>query len=109
MGHKPMTLCWDCANACCGCVWSKSLIPVPGWTATPTRDKDGVTSFLVTACPEFQRDCYCGGTSRTPPLTDEELKAKRREQARLNSKNKYRRLKERRASEAWSNQALMRR
>ena len=33
----PDQLCWDCANACGGCEWSRSFRPVPGWSASPSR------------------------------------------------------------------------
>lgn len=68
---KP-TLCWWCQNAVPsaerghGCSWSRAAQPVPGWTAE-RRDvlmqgagkrnaRRVVESYLVTACPLFQRD-----------------------------------------------------
>ena len=96
MGTKTMQLCWDCKNACCGCSWSLAGEPIPGWTAKPTINKDGMKSYLVTDCPEFVRDAYNGGTSRNPPLTDEE-KARQKEERRIRynerSRAKYRRIK----------------
>lgn len=56
---RKETLCWDCDNACTGCSWSKSLIPVEGWTAKKTRIKissetgEYTDSYFVIACPEF--------------------------------------------------------
>lgn len=96
MGTKTMQLCWDCKKACAGCMWSLAGEPIPGWTATPTRDGNGVESYCVTACPEFVRDAYGFGASRNPPLTEEE-KARRREERRIRynerSRAKYRRIK----------------
>lgn len=70
--QKVMQICWDCKNACCGCDWSLTGTPIPGWTARPTKDANGVESYEVTACPEFVRDAYGYGTSRNPPLTEKE-------------------------------------
>ena len=51
-GNNKLTLCLDCANATNGgCNWSRSLIPVDGWTAY--KDK---VSYLVIDCPEFISD-----------------------------------------------------
>ena len=65
--RKP-AICWDCAKACGGCSWSKKLEPVPGWTAEPrkiTIQKDQqLDTYLVTACPEFQRDARNNGMVR---------------------------------------------
>lgn len=60
-GHH--TLCWDCANACFGCSWSRYFEPVEGWVATPTQGKVS-DSFIVHQCPQFIRDAYEGGTKR---------------------------------------------
>ena len=57
-------LCWDCANACGGCEWSRSFRPVPGWSASPSRriQNYGETGFKVidtyriTACPKFIKE-----------------------------------------------------
>lgn len=87
MATKPMQLCWDCKNACCGCSWSLTGKPIPGWTATKVTNKDGLQTYAITDCPEFVRDAYSGGTSRHPPLTE----AERRARAARYAKNKYRR------------------
>ena len=56
------TLCWDCAKACGRCSWSDHWKhrPVKGWTAVEHRLRvnkgNFVTSYLVTACPEFEKD-----------------------------------------------------
>lgn len=56
------TLCWDCRKACGGCCWSKydQRVPVPGWEAIPTKVRMNnhtyADSYIVTACPEFERD-----------------------------------------------------
>ena len=58
------TLCWDCGKALGGCSWSKSFIPVSGWTADKTdlhigyaddrRTVKTCESFFVYKCPEFE-------------------------------------------------------
>lgn len=57
------TLCWDCKNACGGCQWSQSLIPVKGWKATLVYNKRQ-TGYIVKECPEFIRDARRGGLQR---------------------------------------------
>ena len=63
-------LCWDCAKACGGCSWSNHWEhrPVPGWVAEETRVRMNndtyEPTFLVIACPEFERDGIGGGVSR---------------------------------------------
>ncbi len=52
------TLCWRCENATnSGCLWSRHLRPVAGWTArySPLKISGGriVDSFTVVDCPEF--------------------------------------------------------
>lgn len=103
---KTLQLCWDCAKACCGCSLSLTGTPIPGWTATSTVDANGVESYCIKACPLFERDAYEFGTSRTPPLTEEERRAKYRERQRIASRNKYRRVKERKVSAGWAEAAL---
>lgn len=61
--YANYTLCWDCKNATGDCNWSKSLIPVKGWKATPTYNKHQ-TSYIVKECPEFIRDARGGGLKR---------------------------------------------
>lgn len=55
-------LCYDCANACGGCSWSRSFTPVEGWTATPSKIKNGdsvyIDTYHVTACPYFESDVH---------------------------------------------------
>lgn len=60
---RSHTLCWDCANACCGCTWSQSLRPVKGWKAIQVHN-NAFTSYIVQECPEFKRDAYQGGVKR---------------------------------------------
>lgn len=46
-------LCWDCRKASTnGCSWSRKLVPVEGWTATPSERG----SYAITECPEFIKD-----------------------------------------------------
>lgn len=62
--QKPKQLCFTCQKAVCGCSWSRNFIPVDGWTATPTKIKQGgntvkktiCESYLITACPEYVED-----------------------------------------------------
>lgn len=42
-------LCWYCENACGGCSWSESFIPVEGWEAIKTGE-----SYHITFCPQYQ-------------------------------------------------------
>ena len=57
---RTASLCFDCQNACCGCSWSRSFVPVPGWMAVPTVAVSGQgmrkRSYRVIACPEFVPD-----------------------------------------------------
>lgn len=49
-------LCWRCKNACGGCSWSKSFIPVEGWDADPVviKDSEGdIDSYKIKRCPQF--------------------------------------------------------
>lgn len=54
------SLCWDCANACRKCPWSRDFKPVSGWEATPTKvyQAEGKyeDSFFVHSCPMFKED-----------------------------------------------------
>lgn len=56
---RSATLCWDCINAVPdneghGCSWSRSLVPVKGWTAERTKNRDRNDSWNVRKCPEFK-------------------------------------------------------
>ena len=54
--QRKATLCWDCKNACGGCSWSRSFVPVKGWDAKETSLKSAegdIKSYFVTMCPEF--------------------------------------------------------
>lgn len=51
------TICWKCANACGGCEWSKKRAkPVAGWEAIRRDLYDGIESYIVLSCPEFEPD-----------------------------------------------------
>ena len=58
---KTGQLCWKCQKACGGCSWSKSFIPIPGWTAQRhdvsmwPQGKEA-ESYRIYACPEFVKD-----------------------------------------------------
>lgn len=58
--NEKVTICWNCANACGGCSWSKRLKEVEGWEATPTKvyQKKGeyIDSYIVHKCPLFKKD-----------------------------------------------------
>lgn len=68
--NKTQTLCWDCANACGDCSWSRytERKAVEGWKALErlvTVDGDLIdASYCVMECPEFIRDAEKGGTIR---------------------------------------------
>ena len=52
-------LCWSCQNACGGCSWSKNLIPVVGWNATPilVKDEEGdIRTYKIVKCPQYKAD-----------------------------------------------------
>ena len=49
---QKASLCWECGNATrSGCSWSRSFIPVDGWTAEPAKKVN--ESYAVRKCPEF--------------------------------------------------------
>lgn len=52
------TLCWSCQNN--ECSWHKKFKPVEGWEAIETelnrKGQTTLSSYLVTACPEFIAD-----------------------------------------------------
>lgn len=56
----PRSICWDCANACGKCSWSRNFTPVKGWEAIPTKiiasKSFNASSYIVCACPKFDRD-----------------------------------------------------
>ena len=66
--QKNQTICWDCANATGGCAWSARREPVAGWNAEPRRfkmdHKTDSCSYIVRACPMFERDSYEYGMKR---------------------------------------------
>lgn len=54
---KKSSLCWDCANALCGCDWSRDFKPVEGWEAKfSPATKNKVESYHVISCPQFEKD-----------------------------------------------------
>lgn len=58
---RKETLCWECANNCGKCSWSKDFTPVENWEAVPTKIKEYhnrssyIESYRVISCPEFER------------------------------------------------------
>ncbi len=76
MMDRMHTLCWDCRKACGGCSWSSypDYEPVAGWTAIGTKIRMNsnvyAQSYIVIACPEFDRDGYDGGARRVIGKTD---------------------------------------
>lgn len=56
------SICFDCANACGGCTWSRCLEPVEGWEAviSPKPSSRGryahIPDYKVVKCPEFKPD-----------------------------------------------------
>lgn len=49
-------LCFSCAKACGNCSWSSQLIPVDGWIAENTVLPNGIESFAISRCPEYEFD-----------------------------------------------------
>lgn len=52
-------LCWTCRKACGGCSWSRSFVPVRGWTATPSHipsNGEYADTYNITECPEYMPD-----------------------------------------------------
>lgn len=47
--------CWDCTHACGGCNWSSGLRPVEGWQAEEKPTEDGLGTFHILYCPEFEK------------------------------------------------------
>lgn len=60
MSKENDTLCWECQNACGGCSWSKSFIPVDSWEAIKTTINQSnyamSHSYIVLSCPLFKQD-----------------------------------------------------
>lgn len=52
-------LCFSCAKACGNCSWSSQLIPVDGWIAENTVLPNGIESFSISKCPEYEFDGLC--------------------------------------------------
>ena len=88
------TLCWDCANATNGgCSWSANLKPVEEWEAKKINKSiqygDG-TSYLVYACPLFERDAYGGGAHRLKEIsTENNLKELLKNENKTNRQQNY--------------------
>lgn len=70
-------ICFDCQRACGGCSWSAChpvtgkplFLPVPGWTAEPSKlysasntRKYETWTYHITACPLFFRDVERGNS-----------------------------------------------
>ena len=51
--YKSNQPCWDCANACGGCSWSRKLIPIEGWTAKKVPYRTGGFTYRISCCPQF--------------------------------------------------------
>ena len=74
-------ICFDCENAVCGCSWSRSFEPVPGWTAEKViieqvYRKGFLESYHITACPQFvssneDRPVICVNTGVVYPTLEE--------------------------------------
>ena len=55
-GNVSRSVCWTCAKACGGCCWSVDYRPVDGWDARYDVNRDGVESFAIYFCPEYEED-----------------------------------------------------
>ena len=69
MGATISSLCWDCARATGKCRWSASLQPVKGWTVKTIKASGAkpYDTYVVLACPLFERDAVGGGIKRYDP------------------------------------------
>ncbi len=51
-------ICWTCENATGGCEWSRSLDPVPGWTAEKLSSFGeaavGKPRYRIFKCPKYR-------------------------------------------------------
>lgn len=74
--NTKATLCWDCANYAYGCSWSEELKPVKGWDAIPTKNQY-FSSYIVLACPKFDRDAQKNGMLRLGETDRERQKRER--------------------------------
>lgn len=54
--------CWDCANACGGCEWSKSFQPVRKMVKNGKREWRPMESYAIRSCPEFVKEERHGET-----------------------------------------------
>ena len=60
---KKGQLCWDCANACSGCSWSRNFTPVQGWIAEsttivfkhPNGNEHETKTYKIIECPEYRK------------------------------------------------------
>lgn len=84
------SLCWDCANACRKCPWSRDFKPVPGWEATPTKvyQAEGKyeDSFFVHSCPMFEKDNINSLAPISSAIIAEKLGVSRRTVQRMHMK-----------------------
>ena len=63
-GGRYLQPCWYCKNYINGCSWSRSFIPVEGWTAKPVKRVYGfangetkvINTYKIIKCPEFVSD-----------------------------------------------------
>lgn len=53
---KKEQLCWFCKNACGGCSWSRSFVPIAGWEAYALERDNGTIGYRIRKCPEFIPD-----------------------------------------------------
>ena len=53
-------LCWKCKKACGKCSWSRSFVPVAGWTAKETKIHNNqtniISTYLIIDCPQFDEE-----------------------------------------------------
>ena len=54
--YKSNQPCWDCANACGGCSWSRNLTPIEGWTAKEVPFHAGGFTYKIDKCPQFEAE-----------------------------------------------------
>lgn len=54
-----MQLCFNCSKACGLCSWSKQGEPVKGSQHIPRVTEDGINTFEIVSCPEYEYDGQC--------------------------------------------------
>ena len=54
--QKSKQPCWTCTKCYGDCSWSFDFTPVKGWKAKRTIKKDGLKSYKIEYCTEYEWD-----------------------------------------------------